>query len=176
MKKLVVASTNPIKIESARLGFARMFPDEKFTISGVSAASGVPDQPMGEEETLEGAENRADNVSKMSKDADYWIGIEGGLKETARGMEAFAWIVVKSKKGTVGRGRTGSFFIPEKVVKLVHEGKELGVADDIVFGLKNSKQSNGAVGILTNNILTRTTSYESAVILAFIPFKNPDLY
>lgn len=176
MKKIIIASKNPVKIETVKIGFAKMFPDERFTTDGVSAASGVPDQPMGEEETLKGAENRAENVSKISEDADYWIGIEGGLKETAKGMEAFAWIVVKSKNGTVGRGRTGSFFIPEKVAKLVHEGKELGVADDIVFGLKNSKQSNGAVGILTNDILTRTSFYESAVILALIPFKNPDLY
>lgn len=56
------------------------------------------------------------------------------------------------------------------------EGKELGEADDLVFGQTNSKQANGAVGILTDNVLTRTTFYEPAVILALIPFKNPELY
>jgi non-canonical (house-cleaning) NTP pyrophosphatase len=34
----------------------------------------------------------------------------------------------------------------------------------------------GAVGILTGDVLTRTTYYEPAIILALIPFKNPELY
>ena len=125
---------------------------------------------------MTGAENRAENVSRIAVDADYWIGIEGGLKGTEEKLEAFAWIVVKSKDGKIGRGRTASFFLPEKMVELVRQGKELGEADDIVFGQKNSKQANGTVGNLTGNVLTRTTYYETAVILAFIPFKNPSLY
>jgi non-canonical (house-cleaning) NTP pyrophosphatase len=53
---------------------------------------------------------------------------------------------------------------------------ELGEADDVYFGLSNSKQANGAVGLLTGNVLTRASFYEQAVIFALIPFKNPDLY
>lgn len=176
MKKVVVASTNPVKINTTEIGFSRMFPDELFEVSGVSAASDVSDQPMTEEETLKGAFNRAENVSKLVPRADYWVGIEGGLEEIGGQMEAFAWIVVKHKNGKTGKGKTGSFFLPQKVAELIREGKELGEADDIVFGKTNSKQSNGSVGILTNDVLTRTTFYEPAVILALIPFKNPDLY
>lgn len=176
MKKIIIASTNPVKIETTRLGFEAMFPDELFECTGVSVPSQVSDQPMSEEETLTGATNRAQNASKLQKDADYWVGIEGGLEEIDHGMEAFAWIVVHSKDGMIGRGRTGSFFLPKKVAELVKEGKELGEADDIVFARVNSKQANGAVGILTNDVLTRTTFYIPAVILALIPFKNPDLY
>jgi len=46
MKKLIVASTNPVKIESAQMGFAQMFPDENFEVQGVSASSEVSEQPM----------------------------------------------------------------------------------------------------------------------------------
>jgi len=174
-KRIVVASTNPVKINTTEIGFAKMFPEELFEIEGVSAPSGVSDQPMSEEETLRGAINRANNVSKTVK-ADYWVGIEGGLEENNHGMEAFAWVIVKAKNGKIGKGRTGAFFLPEKIVQLVKQGKELGEADDIVFGLRNSKQANGAVGILTGDVLTRTTFYEPAVVLALIPFKNPKLY
>jgi non-canonical (house-cleaning) NTP pyrophosphatase len=52
----------------------------------------------------------------------------------------------------------------------------LGEADDRVFSRKNSKQSNGAIGILTNDAIDRTELYIPAVIFALIPFKNPDLY
>lgn len=158
------------------MGFARMFPDEVFEISGISAKSGVSDQPMSEKETLWGALNRVKNVAKLAPNADYWVGIEGGLEEVEGKMETFAWIAIKSKNGMKGLGRTGSFFLPDKVAKLVLQGKELGEADDIVFGMKNSKQANGAVGILTGDVLTRTTYYEPAIILALIPFKNHKLY
>lgn len=176
MKKIIVASTNPVKINSTEVGFTKMFPGETFVISGVPAASEVPNQPMSDEETVKGATNRANNVSRLEPEADYWVGIEGGLQLIDDELSAFAWVVVKSRDGKIGKGRTGSFFLPLKVAELIKQGKELGEADDIVFGTNNSKQANGAVGILTGDVLTRTTFYEPAVILALIPFKNPELY
>ncbi len=176
VRRVVVASTNPVKINTTQIGFSQMFPDQKFEFVGVSVPSGVSDQPMSEEETLDGAMSRVENVSKIVPEAHYWFGIEGGLKEVRGHIEAFAWIVAKHKDGMFGRGRTGSFFLPHKVAELIRKGKELGEADDIVFGLKNSKQANGAVGILTGDVLTRTTFYVPAVILSLIPFKNKDLY
>ncbi len=100
-------------------------------------------------------------------------------------MLAFAWVVTgfrnSSSDGSVnqlklGRGRSASFPLPEKIAELIRQGKELGEADDIVFGVKNSKQSNGAVGILTANVITRTSLYVPAVILSLLPFKNPQIY
>lgn len=176
MKKVVVASTNPVKIKTTELGFAKMFPQEDFKVEGISANSGVADQPKSEQETLTGAINRAENVSWLEPGADYWVGIEGGLEILNGRMEAFAWVVIKAKTGLSGKGRTGSFFLPKKIQELIEQGKELGEADDIVFGRKNSKQTNGAVGILTGDVLTRVTYYEQGVILALIPFKNPELY
>lgn len=176
MKKVIVASNNPVKIKATEMGFRRMFPNEIFEVKGVSAKSNVLDQPMSEKETLLGATNRANNVSKIVPGVDFWVGIEGGLEEIDDGMEAFAWIVIKSKDGVMGKGRTGSFFLPQKVAALIKEGRELGEADDIVFGRTNSKQANGSVGLLTGDVLTRVSFYEPAVILALIPFKNPKLY
>lgn len=175
-QKVVVASTNPVKINTTEIGFAKMFPNVEHEFLGVKAESGVSDQPMSEEETLKGALNRAEHIAKLEPKADYWVGIEGGIQEINGVMESFAWIVIRDKKGKIGRGRSGSFILPPKVAKLIKQGKELGEADDIVFGMKNSKQSNGAVGILTGDVLTRTTFYEPAVILALIPFKNPKLF
>jgi non-canonical (house-cleaning) NTP pyrophosphatase len=59
---------------------------------------------------------------------------------------------------------------------LIRQGKELGEADDIVFSQNNSKQANGAIGILTGDVIDRTSLYEHAVILALAPFKNLELY
>lgn len=175
-KKIIVTSTNPVKIKATELGFSRMFPDEKFELESVSVQSGVSDQPMSDKEAFEGALNRVNHAMKQFPNAEFWVGIEGGVELINEEMKSFAWVVIKSKSGLVGKGRTGTFFLPKRVVDLIIAGKELGEADDIVFGLKNSKQVNGAVGILTGDVLTRTTFYEPAVILALIPFKNTNLY
>jgi non-canonical (house-cleaning) NTP pyrophosphatase len=75
----------------------------------------------------------------------------------------------------MGKSRTGTFFLPVEVARLIREWKELGEADDIVFNRSNSKQENGAIGILTGDIIDRAQLYEQAVILSLIPFKNETL-
>lgn len=172
---VAVASTNPVKLQAARQGFERMFPGECFDMLPVSAESGVSSQPRSSAETRRGALNRARAAQQLAAQADYWVGIEGGVEEENGHMAAFAWIAVLSPK-TSGLSRTGSFFLPDAVARLVRQGLELGEADDRVFGRTNSKQENGAVGLLTGDVLDRAGLYRQAVILALIPFKNPDLY
>ncbi len=175
--EIIVASTNPVKLKAAEIGFKRMFnEDEDPKITGISVPSGVSNQPSSEEETLKGAKNRAENAKKENPNANYWIGMEGGVEDKNHELHAFAWMVVLGKEGKLGKGKTGTFILPEKIANLVRDGKELGEADDIVFGFSNSKQKNGGVGILTGDVLTRAGFYADAVILALIPFKNPSLY
>lgn len=174
-KKVVIASKNPVKIQAVKDGFEKMFPDEKFEFIGVAVSSNVLDQPLSNEETLLGATNRANNACKEIKEADFWVGIEGGIEPVVGEMETFAWVVIKSSN-QYGKSRTGTFFLPREVVRLIKQGKELGEADDIVFKRNNSKQQNGAVGILTGDVIDRTMYYTEAIVLALIPFKNPDLY
>ena len=69
VRRVVVASTNPVKINTTQIGFSQMFPDQKFEFVGVSVPSGVSDQPMSEEETLDGAMSRVENVSKIVPEA-----------------------------------------------------------------------------------------------------------
>ncbi len=173
--KVIVASQNPVKIKCAFEGFSKVFPDQLITIEGISVPSGVADQPMTNKETLLGAQNRANNARASHPDSDYWIGIEGGIDEPYGEMEAFAWIYIIGKEQT-GKSRTASFDLPPKIKALIHEGVELGVADDMIFERSNSKQSNGAVGILTKDLIGRAAYYEPAVILALIPFINSAHY
>jgi inosine/xanthosine triphosphatase len=174
MPNLVVASTNPVKINAARIGFESVFPNQVFTAQGVSVDSGVRPQPMTSEETLQGALNRVRAAQSVQPDADYWVGLEGGVEARGDTLEAFAWVVVMDAR-TTGRARTASFFLPEETAHLIRAGMELGHADDIVFGRSNSKQHNGSVGLLTGDVIDRTAYYVHAVILALIPFRNPTL-
>jgi inosine/xanthosine triphosphatase len=171
--KVVVASENPVKIEAVRNAFSSYFKDVE--IESVRAGSGVLVQPLTDNETLLGAYNRVKEIRKRIYDADYWVAIEGGVQAGEKALSAFAWIVIYSA-GKYGEARTGSFVLPEKVSHLVAGGLELGAANDLIFGESNSKQKNGAVGILTHNRIDRTELYRHGVLLALIPFVNPGLY
>ena len=175
MKKVIVGSTNPVKINSTKLAFETAFPEDEFEVEGVSAVSGVRDQPMSNDETLQGAKNRAQNAKEKYK-ADYWVGIEGGIEDHEDELEAFAWMIVLGADGASGKARTSSFVLPHEVSLLVRSGLELGQADDHVFNQSHSKQKNGAVGLLTNDIIDRSEYYKQAVILALVPFLKPELY
>lgn len=172
-QRIIIASKNPVKIDAALAGFRRMWPGQIFTAEGISVPSGVRDQPMDDGETLLGAHNRAARARTILPEADYWVGIEGGCAEGAGGMETFAWVVVLNRTLT-GRSRTGMFILPEEVAALVRSGMELGHADDAVFGRSNSKQNDGSVGLLTGGVIDRKAYYEHAVVLALIPFRQPD--
>ena len=175
MKKIIVASLNPVKEKAVRAGFQRIFPNETFVVKGISVPSGVSEQPMTDVETLTGAKMRAENAQAAQPEADYWVGVEGGCDYLEGVLVAFAWVQILGKAGT-GAARTGLFHLPKKVQDLIEAGYELGEADDIVFGKTNSKQESGAVGLLSGDVITRTTYYEHAVVLALLPFKNQELY
>ncbi len=172
---LAVGSQNPVKLQCVRSGFEKMFPGQPYELLTANVPSGISAQPLSDAETLQGALNRAANTRAVIPQADLWFGIEGGIEETDGQMSAFAWIVALSAEQT-GKGRTGAFFLPPQVAALIRQGKELGEADDLVFGRTNSKQANGAIGLLTSDALDRAQFYEQAVLFALIPFKNPELY
>lgn len=175
MKKILITSTNPVKKAAAEEGFHRVFPNEETQFETISVPSHVSDQPMSEGETFQGAMNRIMNAKRQDPTADYYVGIEGGLEQVEEELVCFAWVIIQSKE-KIGKAKTATFILPKKVQDLLLQGIELGKADDIVFGHTNSKQKTGSVGILTHDIITRTSYYTEAVILALIPFINPQLY
>jgi inosine/xanthosine triphosphatase len=174
-KNIVVSSSNPVKLDAVRRGFSRVYPRDELSIESQNVASGVSAQPLTDLETLTGAMNRVEAACRIKPDAEYWVGIEGGISTIENDLAAFAWVVVRSNT-LWGKARTGTFFLPPPVAELVRQGKELGEADDIVFQRQNSKQANGAIGILTHNAIDRTMLYTEAVVMALVPFINPYLY
>ncbi|KAI8408006.1 hypothetical protein FOFC_10937 [Fusarium oxysporum] len=173
-KLVVVASNNIPKIKATRDGFTQMLPDS-YDFRGISVDSNVSDQPFSDEETLRGATNRAQNAQAARIEADFWVGIEGGVETHNGSICSFAWIVVFGKDGKVGKARTSAYFLPERTCQLLKDGVELGHADDMVFGQTDSKNKQGSVGLLTGGVVDRAAYYTQAVILALIPFRNASL-
>ncbi len=177
MKKIIIASTNPTKIESTRKAFLSVFPDEELVFEGVQTSSGVSEQPMTDEETLLGARNRVLAIRQEHPDADFWVGLEGGVDDIMGELHQFSWTYVCAADGREGKGRSATYIAP-KVYRtmLIEQGMGIGEVGDTIFNMKNSKQGSGASGLLTNGIIDRVELDRHATIFALIPFIKPELY
>lgn len=168
--KIVVTSHNPVKVAAVRAAFESRFPGVGLHVHPLAVASGVADQPMSDSETRQGARNRVENARKTATDADYWVGLEGGLDEVDGKLLAFAWMVVCDSSGRLSETRSATLPLPPEVQTLVADGLELGDANDRVFSTLNSKQAGGAYGLLTDGLMTRESIYTQTLTLALIPF------
>lgn len=168
---IIVASANPAKIRAVHDAMTQFWPETMLTCRGINTASGVAAQPMSSEETLQGALNRLQAVAAAWPGADYYVAIEAGLD----GDSSFAWITI-SHHGRLSRSRSASLPIPPAALMAMRQGEELGDVMDRMFAQHNVKQQGGAIAMLTRHLLTRSEVYQHAVILAMIPFIQPELF
>ena len=167
--KIVVASFNPVKLAAVRSAFRSQFPEAVLELIPVDVSSGVSDQPMTDVETRRGARCRVENASKTVPEADYWVGLEGGVELLGSQLMAMAWMAVADRSGTVHEARSANLPLPPGVQRLMAEGLELGEANDQVFATSNSKQAGGAYGLLTDGRYTRQAIYAQTLEFALIP-------
>lgn len=173
--KVVVGSKNPVKIEAVKRAFNDVWPNKKWDVMGASVSSGVSDQPMSDSESIRGATARAKKSLRAVK-ADFGVGIEGGLQKIGKFWFDGGWVVVIDKKGKIGIGSSARIETPKKIMNLIKQGRELGDANDIIFGTKYSKQKEGHFGLMTKGIIKRTDGYRDGVIMALSRFIRPEIF
>lgn len=167
LRRVVVGSSNPVKVDAARAVLRRLAPEVEVT--GHAVPSGVPDQPWGDDETIRGALARARRACAL-EGAEIGIGIEGGVVALDDGsVRTCAWAAVVTRDGREGIGGSLAMQLPERVAELVRGGMELGHAMDRVTGAHDVKRGAGAVGILTAGLVSRREAYEVLVAYALAP-------
>jgi len=173
--KIVVGSQNPVKIKAVEAAFKAIWPDKKWEVLGIEVLSGVSRQRMSDEESIKGARNRAKQAREKIQ-ADYGVGLEGGLQKIEDNYFDCGWAVVLDKENNEGIGSTIRMIAPSRMIEMIKQGKELGEVDDILFNKSNSKQAEGHFGLMTNSAITRTNGYKDGVIAALSRFIHPDLF
>lgn len=170
---IAVGSTNPVKIAAVRAMVAGPFPEAK--VIGIDVDSGVPEQPWGDAETRQGALYRA-RAALAATRADLGVGLEGGMIETDMGLMTCAWCIVIDPEERMGVGGGVHMLVPPSVAQVLRAGGELGPAMDDLAGQHNTKQAQGAVGILTGGLSNRQSAYEQLVAMALAPFVQAAYY
>jgi len=174
---VLVGSTNPVKIRATETAFRHFF--ETVAVQGHAVSSGVPDQPVNDD-TFAGARNRVLELQEIDRqlqlDSDYFVGIEGGIVQQFSRWFAFGGICIMNRVGQISYGTSSHFELPAATVGRLLRGEELGEIADEWTGAANSKQKGGAISYLTRGCVQRTELYVHGLIVALIPFLNPELY
>ena len=171
---IAVGSTNPTKLKPVRSVFRKYF--KNVVVKGVSVLSGVADQPTSDDEMYQGALARAKGALEAHKNADYGVGIEGGVHKYSYGWFERSLIVIVNRKGEIGIGASGGLALPNSVINRIHKGKTLEEAVDELFGTKQIGKGIGMFGIFTKGVVTRTSGVKHGVAFALARFLHEGLY
>lgn len=183
----VVGSTNPVKVGAVEAAFTKYWPE--MVVKGVEVPSGVSAQPMSELETINGARQRAYKALESDPDAQYGVGLEGGVTELSptspnwSGVRSgkgklfeCAWVCIVDRENHEGLGGGLYFELPPKIADKIRAGGELGPIMNEMTGEDNVKQKMGAIGIFTKGQLDRKQAYVQLVLSALIKFVSPEWF
>jgi len=171
---IAVGSTNKTKINPVKEVFNHHF--KKVKVIGIKVVSKVKEQPLDDDEMFKGALNRARGALEKVKDAEYGVGIEGGLHKYSYGWFERSLVVIMDKKGNFGIGSSGGLALPKKVIDKIHKGDNLEEAIDEIFGTKKIGKGIGMFGIMTKGVVTRAEGVKHGVAFALARFLHSNIY
>ena len=135
--------------------------------------SGVSDMPLSIEETMQGAKNRANSLLAQGVDADYYVGIEGGVSRFGDKAYLFGTVYVQNREGEGHFGISPMIEVPSSIDHMLYvEGKELGPVMAKLSGKVDIRSENGSMGAWSEDMFTRKDEFEVAMKAAMAPFFN----
>ena len=152
--KFILGSENQAKQRAVSRIVERYI--ENSTVSSASVSSGVNAQPMTEEETRQGAINRAVAAAQGA----YGVGLEGGVHMIAGTMYLCNWGALVTPEGQLFTAAGAQIPLPQALAEEIRNGKELGNAVDHYFKKQNIRMSEGAMGMLTAQVVPRDALFE----------------
>ncbi|MFV8827621.1 DUF84 family protein [Alkalihalobacterium sp. APHAB7] len=160
MNTYAVGSTNPAKISAVR----SVFTQDKVNTIGMEVGSGVSAQPFSDQETMEGALYRA-KACLVNEQVQIGFGLEGGVTETKAGLMLCNWGALVDRNGEIIVASGAKIVLPEQIASQVRAGIELGEVIDRYAKERDVRKKGGAIGILTNGWVTRSSMFEHVVHL-----------
>jgi inosine/xanthosine triphosphatase len=153
-------------------------------VEGVDLESGVSHQPLGFEEIVAGARNRAEKARRCGA-CDLAVGYEDGLVAIPEpdGTWFNVGCAAVSDGVRISLGLSSGFSYPPACSqRAVAERRPIGALFDRLWTQHRGDTSDSAqlsignVGKLTGGALTRAEYTRHAVLCALTPFIHPDLY
>lgn len=159
---IIIGSKNPAKIQAVK----QVFTEDIYSFKEIDARSGVSDQPFSDEETIEGAINRATDALIIGQ-GQIGIGLEGGVEDTEYGLFLCNWgaLVTESKPPIIAGG--ARILLPEGIAERLRSGEELGPVMEEFTNQQNIGKGEGAIGVFTYGVIPRSDMFSHIVKLLF---------
>jgi len=153
--KFIIGSASERKINISKEVIQELFKNEEITVEGYAAKSGMPETPF-DQETFDGAKNRALDSKTHANDKDFWIGLESGLVERYGHIFEEAWAAVIDKEGKEFYGYSSGLKVPDYILQKMAERKlshsELMSEIEIEFDLPNETWGNYSGGMISREV------------------------
>ena len=173
LRRAAVGSTNPAKVAAVQAALQALASNA--AVLAIAVPSGVGAQPFGDEATRSGALERARQALERC-DAELALGLEGGVELDGGRVWLLSWVAALDRDGRTGYASGLRMLLPPQVADGLRAGEELGVLIDRLFGVHDSKTQSGAVGLLTDGVVSRTDAFADLVAMSLAPWLHPDLY
>jgi non-canonical (house-cleaning) NTP pyrophosphatase len=129
---------------------------------------------MSDEETLQGAQNRAAQAMKQGRaefsDLDpstyLAIGLEGGVTMFAEDLWSTVWVAVLDIEGRCFTANGARMKLAPQIAQPILNGEEMGPVMERLMGVDNIRQKQGMLGVVTKNYVTRAEEYGGIAKLA----------
>ncbi|RHW40785.1 DUF84 family protein [Neobacillus notoginsengisoli] len=153
--KIIIGSKNPAKVSAVKNAFQT---DDSIEFIAMDIPSGVSAQPFSDEETIEGAINRA-HAALEEGNGEIGIGLEGGVNATKHGLFLCNWgaLVQEGFPPIIAGG--ARIPLPDEIAGKLLAGRELGPVMDDYTKKKDIRENEGAVGVFTNGQISRTEMF-----------------
>lgn len=174
--KIIIATENKAKIQAIEEVLKSIW--DNLEIIGQKFPSQVSEQPLTEEEGINGALNRANNAKQAHPNADYFIGMEGYVDSNQYGMFLAGAVVIINNIGQIGIGISGKMQLPKNIKEKILSGQELGpIIKEIMQDTKGEiRHFQGTNGILTKGLYNRVDEFKDATQCALAKFISPEFY
>lgn len=169
--KIAVGSKNIAKVTAVTKAAASYWPDAE--VNGYDVPSGVAAQPLGHNETCEGALNRAHAALLADETAQLGIGLEGGVVEYMGQPVMMGYVAITDGEREVVVPTVGTP-LPQDWGTALKNGAELRPYV-LAAGLPYD-YAQGVVGLLTNGSVLRDDGFAMAVRCGLAPWLNPAAY
>lgn len=156
--KVTIGSKNPTKIQAVEAVF------NEYTVNAINASSHVSSQPFSDEETMEGAKNRALECFYFNPDG-IGIGLEGGVMYVGNQLFLCNWGALVSRDKRIYTASGARILLPKEIESKLKKGIELGDMMDEYTHKHEVRNKEGAIGIFTNLLVSRKDMFQHVMML-----------
>ena len=160
MLKVYLGTTNTAKVKAVK----NILEPLGLEVIPISVDSLVSNQPKTDEETIQGAINRA----KALPTDGLRIGLEAGVEMLYDDLFLTNYGVLIDQNNNIYKAGGTRITLPNEIKKAIFEdGLELSDAMEKYFGILNIKHKDGAIGYFTDGWVKRIDIFEHIIKLLY---------